>query len=420
MAIKIKMSEEVEQRLREIRKRERYAAVITSAVLVLLMLAMLWVTKILIADKDNASFLVYQPETEEIQDTPKVQDISGGSPPAAPPIEGSVSQDVDTSAVLPLEFSVSVSADFSDPLGTSLSGGNGLGKGMGGGGGSGMGSSKKAESAFCGRFWDLKKTYNGADSRYVDNSANIDVLKLESQFFNSGWNMGIFSPYFEAKTRLYSSCFFMPNCMDQEATHAYDPKGKMKMKASRWVALYRAKVKAPKTGRFRFLGAGDSVLAVRFDGKNVLSCGFHKIQTGEWNGYHVDREEGKDGGGAKLVAYEGCDFWNAQFGGFRAGETFSVEKDQWYEMQVLVSEIGGGNFGFCLLIDDMDEEGKKMTKDGKPLFQLFRTTFISPDINEVYEGIRFKDDELRVNPPYDPDSMIWEARPIESGSSQSR
>lgn len=420
MAIKIKMSEVVEERMQQIRKHERYAALITTSVLLILILSMLWVTKILIAENDSASFLVYQPENEEIQDTPKVRDISGGSPPTAPPVEVIVSQDVDAATVLPMEFNLSISSEFSDPLGTSLTGGDGLGKGMGSGGGSGMGSNKKAESAFCGRFWDLKKTYNGADSRYVDNSANVDVLKLESQFFNGGWNVGVFSPYYEAKTRLYSSCFFMPNCMDQEATHAYDPKGKMGMKASRWVALYRAKVKAPKTGRFRFLGAGDSVLAVRFDGKNVLACGFHKLQTGEWNGYHVDMLGGKEEAAGTLVSYEGCDFWNAQFGGFRAGETFSVQKDQWYEMQVLVSEIGGGNFGFCLLIDDMDEEGKKMTKDGKPLFQLFRTTFISPEINEVYEGIRFKDDELRVNPPYDPDSMIWEARPIESGGGRER
>lgn len=212
-----------------------------------------------------------------------------------------------------------------------------------------------------GRFWDLKKTPAGADSKLKDATGNEKVLQLESQFFNGGWNTSVFTPYCEAKTKLYTSCFYMPNCLDNEATHAFDEKGTMKLKASRWVALYRARVKAPKSGKFRFVGAGDSVLAVRFDGRNVLSVGFHDLKSAAWNGLHIlsnpDCLKNRD-----VYDYASCQFWNDQFGGFAAGEPFTVHVGQWYEMQVLISEIGGGNFGFCLLIDDMSEENKRQRR----------------------------------------------------------
>ncbi len=426
MAVKIKMSDVTRERLEAIRKRERRGAIIATSVIVVLLFVMLFIAKIFIPEPPQAEFLVYQPEEDSSPDVQKVKDISGGTPPVAPPVNVIVSNAVDAMSVLPMEVDMSLDSMAMDPMGDAFGSSAGLGEGMGGGGGggAGMGGSKKEESAFVGRFWDLKKTYQGAESRFAAATAVRDVLALTSQFYNGGWNTGLFSPFMESKTKLYATCFYMPNCYDQEAARAYDPKKKMGLKASRWVAIYRAKVKAPVSGTFRFLGAGDSVMGVRFNNRNVLACGMHKLTAGAegWNAYFFDEgnnEEMKAADREGLVTYSGCEYWNGLFGGFRRGETFSVESGQWYDMEVLVSEIGGGNFGFCLLIENVNEEGGIKDKDGKPLYQLFRTSFIEPNAEDMYENqIQFKDDDMRVLPPYDPDSMVWPAKGVTPGAAR--
>lgn len=408
------MNNGVTSRLQTARKRERVSAALAAVLLIAGFGIILALTQVFILAPADPSFIVYQPQEESETVIQRKADISSKSQPSSPTVSVIVSSEVSSEVNVDFEMSDAFFST-SDLLGGV--GGDGLGDGLGGGGTGKMGTQNRLKSGFVGRFWDLKKTPGGADSKLKDSTGNKQVLSLESQFYNGGWNASVFSPYCEAKTKLYTSCFYMPNCLDNEATHAFDPQGKMGLKASRWVALYRAKVRAPKSGQFRFLGAGDSVLAVRFDGKNVLACGYHNLNNAEWNGFHIlQHPECLEN--RTVIPYESCQFWNDQFGGFAAGEPFTVKEGQWYEMQVLVSEIGGGNFGFCLLIDDMSEEGKKANKKGEPLFQLFRTSFIEPTAKETYEGIRFKpgDDSEKVDPPYDPDSMIWEAKPLEIGS----
>lgn len=415
MAIRFRTQKDVSNFLLQEYRRKKIMAIGVACALVLFLGLLFWCVNVFIEEKDIPSFELYTHVEETGEEAPKPKEIHSNVKPATPNVNIVVADSAsDVSFMTDVEIDTDGLTMDGDPLSEGL-GGDGIGEGMGEGGGSGLGSSSKVENAFVGRFWDFKKTPAGAPSKLKDAAANRQVLDIMSKFYNSGWNTSAFAPYCESKTRLYSSCFYLPNCMDQEASNAYDPNKRMGLKPSRWVALYRAQVQAPVSGRFRFVGAGDSVLAVRFDGRNVLCCGFHDLKTSTWNGFHELSNPGALKG-KDIIKYEACDFWNEQFGGFMAGETFEVKAGEWYEMQVLVSEIGGGNFGFCLLIDDVDEEGGKTTEDGQPLYQLFRTSFIQPNAAEVYETIKFKDMELATDPPYDEDSMIWPARPMKGGS----
>lgn len=416
MAVRFRTQQDVRTSMFKENRRRRVFALSFAGALVLILGLVFWCVNIFIANEGPAAFVMYTEEAEVVTESPQFKELHSNVKPAAPNVEFIVADTTaDTTFMADVEVDTEGLTMDGNALGDGLSDGDGLGDGFGDGGGSGLGSSTKTENAFVGRFWDFKKTPAGAPSKLKDVQGNRAVLDLESRFFNNSWNTTVFSPYCESKTRLYTSCFYLPNCMDQEASNAYDPEGKMGLKPSRWVALYRAQVQAPKSGRFRFVGAGDSVLAVRFNGRNVLACGFHDLKTAAWNGFHVQSHQ-EALKGKEVIAYESCEYWNEQFGGFVAGEAFEVKAGEWYEMQVLVSEIGGGNFGFCLLIDDMDEEGGKTSEDGKPLFQLFRTSFIEPNAAEVYESIKYKDMELATDPPYDKDSMIWPARPMKGGS----
>lgn len=417
MAVRFRTRKNITALLNVQNKRRRMMACSFSGGFVLALGLLFWMVNIFLEKEPEATFLVYRAEEESSPNKRPTREMFSKLRPAQPKLDIIVADSAsDVAFMTDVEIDTEGLEMSGDSLAEGLSGGgDGLGDGFGEGGGSGLGSSVKTENAFEGRFWDFKKTPGGGQSKLKDVQGNREVLNLMSRFYNGGWNTTVFSPYCESKTRLFSSCFYLPNCMDQEASNAYDPNGKMGLKPSRWVALYRAQVQAPKSGRFRFVGVGDSVMAVRFNGRNVLAVGYHDLKTAEWNGLHIISNpqalQGKD-----VVDYKSCDYWNEQVGGFVAGEPFEVKAGEWYEMQVLISEIGGGNFGFCLLIDDMDEEGGKASQDGKPLYQLFRTSFIAPTAKEVYETIKYKDMELATDPPYDEDSMIWPAKPLKIGS----
>ncbi len=313
-------------------------------------------------------------------------------------------------------------SDFGDIIGSGHSA-MGLGEGFGGDGDGdgdglgegGLGSSEEIKSSFVGEFWDLKRNRSRGESRFYPVAKSPDVHSFLSDFFNDGWPRHRFSSFLKSPVRLYATCFLMPNASDLEAMHAYDPSGKYGLEKSRWVIIYRAQVQAPKSGKFRFVGAADSVMGVRFNKRNVLNVGLHNLRTGVWG--NMDTYEGKH----PQYLYENCEEWNILCQGFTAGNIFEVKQGEWYDMEILISEIGGGNFGFCLLIDELVDgvsTSMKTTRgkmrnglDGQiPVLQLFRTQLVEPDVAEIYATMKYSDDVLPVNPEYDKDSYVWPAR----------
>lgn len=387
------------------------------------MLIVMTVCKVLIPGKPETTFTTTYVEpgdqVEQPQETRNQVEESKTPPPPAPPIAPvivAVADNTLQSFTMEMDPSLVTEGSGSDPTGSL--GGTGLGGGMGGSKKGGMGGKEMIDSSFLGTLWDLKRTKEGKDSQYNTKNtyANQEVLALESRFYNKSWDIINFTSYYRAKQKLYATCFYMPNCEDIEACHAYDPDGKLGLAKSRWVALYRAKVRAPASGRFRFYGMADSVMGVRFNGQNVLACGLHNLVTSDFGAWTLDMNP-QAANGRELIAYPSCDAWNEKMGGFAPGEVFTVKKGEWYEMQVLISEIGGAGFGFCLLIEAMDEpEFQKKTKEGLPLLMLFRTAASEPTAASAYEAMDPKnvfDNELdKTDMPYDVDSYVWEAKPV--------
>ncbi len=363
--------------------------------------------------KTEPAFVSYTMPEEQVQEKPIEK-----------PIENSR---VSTSSITPvIDLDIIQSPistpDFNISAGTGSGGsGGGNGGGIGGDGGEGepgMGSNAPARSAFIGQLWDFKKTRDNRDSKYsgaANSSFDREVLSILGRFYNGNWQTGMFSPYRRLPTRLFSTAFYMPNCLETEAMHAYDPEGRYKLQSGRWVAVYTARVQAPVSGRFRFVGIADSVMAVRFNGKNVLECGLHTISDAKYFGYQDETRRDQ----VDMLQYESTKAWNEDFEGnyknaFMRGEEFTVEQGKWYDMEVLISEIGGVQFGFCLLLDDMDDDDVLTTEgeNPQPIYQLFRTVLVDPTAKGAYSAMKtsanFPEDS-RVDPPYDPDSLVWPA-----------
>lgn len=391
----------------------------------------LTLTVVFIAAETPAEFLAYVAPAENLppQNEPTTQQLS--SKASSPSTDVSPSVIVSTSAAPVAMAEVDIPMDDSMDVGVSMDLGMGLGDGLGDGlgeGGEGLGSGSAGGSALVGTFYDLKQTKSGAPSGIVGGGAGEGkVLEVLNGFLKS-WSETTLNKYYKSPIKLFASSFYLPVCKAAYGPKAYGVGDKVKEGA--WVAIYRGKVRAPKSGKFRFIGTGDECIAVRFNRKMVLEAGYRlpsrwskekpgraKISGGDGAAYWKEVKEGKDKihKGYELVKINGLNVWNnssTELGGMTAGQVFEVEEGNVYPIEVMVTEIPGGKFGVMLLLDDLSEGMKYSNPANK--YHLFRTNFSTPNEKSILELIKKEGcavgDNLEV-PQYNQESLIWVSVP---------
>ncbi len=430
MALHIQMSEEAEAELRRTALRNKLSSIAACLAFILFGGGIMFFTVILIAIEPEAEFISYVQPADDAppRPTPTTPQLSAKQSSPSNTVAPSV---IVANAAAPVAMAqVDIPMDDSTDDGMSLDIGMGLDGGLGDGlgdGGSGFGSSQGGGSALEGTFYDLKQTKNGAPNGNANaqNVVNKDaVLSIINDFVTKGWNASSLNKYYQSPTKLYASNFCIPACNASYAPVAYQCQDKVK--PAGWMAVYRGKVKAPKTGKFRFVGTGDECVIVRFNRDIVLEAGYMIPSLGKTNGEcHVAgkninsadfkrwEELIKTGDkyhkGYEFFPHPDCPHWNKELGGLMAGKEISVKEGQTYPIEILVTEIPGGAFGAVLMIQETTN-GK--TKDVKSL-QLFRTNFSQPDEAELKKliGSHARSDLPIKVPAYDPESLIWVAVP---------
>jgi len=157
-------------------------------------------------------------------------------------------------------------------FGTGLGFGNGSGMGVGGMGGGGLGLTMfgaRGGAGLTGTFYDLKRDRNGSPNgvRPGNRPHYTKVLKG----FTSGnvWRMPSGVSCYTGKSNLVAKAFLFPAIPDEEAGKAFNEPA---TGPGMWIAHYTGTVKPPVSGRFRFVGWGDNLLAVRLGNKVVLDA----------------------------------------------------------------------------------------------------------------------------------------------------
>ena len=318
-----------------------------------------------------------------------------------------------------------------------------LGDGLGDGG-AGLGSGTPGGSALEGTFYDLKLTRSGAPSKIANvvkknkdgktymrkgkpfpalvisraswvgwpGSGGAGTLPQEGlpgrdkevaavlhDFLTNKWNTQVLSPYYSPSTKLYATSFYIPFVAASYAPEAYNCSDAVQ--DGGWICVYKGRVRAPKTGKFRFIGTGDDYLGVRFNNEVVLEAGYripslydpsNPGSTAWWVSGAGDRDKhwaavksGKLKGfeGYELIQVKGCDTWNKELGGLTAGKTFSVKEGETYPIQIAISEIPGGGFGCMLLIEDVTN-GKSPAGSK---YDIFRTGFNMPTRAQFFDVV---------------------------------
>ncbi len=432
MALHIQMSEEAERELKRSALRNQLSSIAASLALMLFGGGALAFAVILIVQEPPPAFISYVPPTENLPPSAAPTTAELSSKAASPSSTVSPSVIVSTGAAPVQMAAVDIEAadiDMDAGIDIAMGLGTDLGDGLGDGGG-GMGSGSPGGSALEGIFYDLKQTRSGGRSNVVNKEGRViaeEVCEVYHNFTKS-FNRSALSKYYQSPTKLYASNFFLPQCDARYGPIAFQCDDKVK--PSGWIAVYKGKVKAPKSGKFRFVGIGDEFIVVRFKRKTVLEAGWciPSLYTKENRnvfsmGEHTDKgraylkgiKEGKDKEHKDYELVRMKEGWNLnQVGGLMAGTPFSVKEGEVCDIEIAVSEGPGGAFGFMLFIEDIDGNPQGKKKSTERVYDIFRTNFSLPNQKEIRELLQkakcLRGGEMEA-PPYNEDSPIWVAVP---------
>jgi hypothetical protein len=224
-------------------------------------------------------------------------------------------------------------------------------------------TASKGGGTLAGKFYDLKQLKNQSPSKLDEQNGFPGEV---SKFIKSGWNEANLQQYFVAPHPLYTTQIFIPKINAAEGPRAFGLGVQPKM----WVVHYKGIVIPTESGTFRFVGMGDDVLVVRFNGRDVLDCG-STTPTGRGpqsfyaaSGLQIDTKK------------QGMEWYK----GLGRGEPFQVNSGESYPMEVLIGEWSGIDFKAWLMLE---KDGVQYEKDAKgspilPIFKLRDSTVTHP------------------------------------------
>ncbi len=180
-----------------------------------------------------------------------------------------------------------------------------------------------------------------------------------------------------------------------------------------WFGVFRGKVIAPRSMTFRFFGAADDAIAVRFNDELVLETGFFKPALYQGNGikdkgcnweytktYQQEVAEGKhpDKEGYVVRKLKSTPFCNDCFNGVTGGKPITVTEGKAYPIEIIIGNNGGGTLYYLLT--------QEVTPRNNAPLQLFRTSDATPTNPPSFKGYSEKHYHEQ-GPAYSSDSDIW-------------
>jgi hypothetical protein len=256
--------------------------------------------------------------------------------------------------------------------------GNGLFPGMGTGSGTKkpFGMLQMNKNAHVGTFYNLKQTRDRKPTGLTDTQVREEIREIVKK----GLREQDFKKYYQASRTLYQTKFLIPTTRADVAPAAFECQDEVEPK--RWAVVYRGAVQAPKSGKFRFVGAGDDVLVVRFDKRPVFDFGYTvagimvhpRGAAGGLKGTDLEKAVRKNTPMSfpfETYQYEKTPSYNGALGGLAIGPTFEVKAGVSYPFEILIAEIPGGYFSSALLIEEVGERYQKL-ENGSPLLPLFQ------------------------------------------------
>jgi hypothetical protein len=177
-------------------------------------------------------------------------------------------------------------------------------------------------------------------------------------FVKNGWNEASFAPYYKASKKLYTPAIWIPTVPTPATASAMGLENELTPRF--WVGWYKAKVMAPKGGKYHFVGFGDDILAVAVNGQLVLDGSLWPVTNAKqrmpWPYTDWSRM---------------CGWRGQNYGMYRVGDSFEVNAIESMTIDVLMGDEPGGFYNAYLLIAD-DSKTYQTSREGVPLYPIFQ------------------------------------------------
>ena len=415
MSLHIGMTDEANAELRKGKIRNYLTAISTAALTTILGGLLLYTVVIVVASPEVPEVVAYVTSDQDgpPQDNPVTPERVTTRPSASVQNHASVitSSNMSDVAIQSVDIETPDVSDLGQSLDLGVDFGTGVGEDLGMDGG-GFGTDTTGGSSLQGTLYDFKQSPTRKQLKQdLSYAEHTDIVY---RFMRSGWKESVLSSkYYKAPKKLYNSHIFISHRSADDAPRAYGCADTVKPK--HWAAIYRGKIVAPKSGKFRFVGMADDIIAVRFNGEDVYENGYffmslkgrymnpddYKALAGEVDNPAFLREARRSYLWKKLPAkfykYSTMASYNARSNGMIVGPEFSVTANEVYPIEILVSEVPGEAFSAFLLIEEVGAKYEKDPATGDPILPLFRTNYATP-LKEFDTGTR---------PPYDPMGLVW-------------
>jgi hypothetical protein len=218
---------------------------------------------------------------------------------------------------------------------------------------------------------------------------STDQTRLRvNEFVTGGWNVKTLSAKFPPHPEtLNITQLLTPNERSHSASSAFRAGY-----TTQWIVHYKGIIKAPFTGKFRFVGAADDFLVVRFGKINVLDAGCTFVAQKAGTVYSDDVA-------AKMPSLGSSQKYPFTWhpGSVRSGRWINVEKGKEYEIEILRGDLTGDTHAFLAF----ETYSSKTGAIGKVI--LFRMEDAPPS-EESFRGMG-NDIDLSGG------GFVWEARP---------
>jgi hypothetical protein len=199
-----------------------------------------------------------------------------------------------------------------------------------------FGTDDRENAGLIGIFYDLKQTQTRENKR-------ANFTEIVAKFIDSGWDEFVLRDFYRVSRALHTTQIFIPYMDARAAPEAFGVA--QTVKPSHWLIHYKGQVQAPRSGRFRFVGLADDMLAVAVNGETSLVASHHNVKVPtRWRSSVPTDTKGPCG----PLIY---------------GDWFSVKQGEIFDLDIVIGEIPGGGFGAWLQIQ---EEGVSYPESDTP------------------------------------------------------
>ena len=306
---------------------------------------------------------VLQPEPEF--EAPPVVEVKPPPPPPPPPPTTKRAQ---RSMPRPQPLAVKNAQNTSVPAiemnnaNLTVGGGRGFGGGLGSLGGAvadslritSFGYDQAMEGTLEGTLYDFKTDSKGKKVREVtkigaDFGAKTNYASDIFKSFTGNFRQdSLDRKFFRSDTLLYGAYFIIPKASADAAPRAFKVEGVIA--PSLICAVYTGTYRPTKSGRFRLFGKADDVLVVRINGKTVLDGSWRKSAYSRWKQPEAARRVDEK----NPQRYFGL----SQHG--VTGSWFDLTAGRETQVEIVIAEVPGGEFGAYLLIEEEGQPGKQI------------------------------------------------------------